>query len=432
MARKIYETGWWYDHLRYVTDAYIRASYRKLEFVGLEKIPSEGAVIFAPNHCCALMDPLAVLILSHEAKVFVARADIFANPFVAKVLNFLKIMPINRIRDGLRSVAKTADTIDRSIEVLNNGVKFCILPEGTHRPMHSLMPIGKGIARVACGAVEGGVPGKVWIVPVGLEYGDYYRFRTTLLVQIGEPVDASSIVESMQGAHERDVMDALRSALEEELKRNIVYIGDDGDYPAKWELAKIASGEISPFALKERFRTNRKAVERVEKIVADAPGKARELFDKANGFAARRRSAGVSLESLAGKHPARRAAGLALLCLVAFPLFAIMAAASLPVWLTAELVVRKLEDKAFRNSFRCGILILGWTLMLIVWAVVLFCSLKWYLALPALLLLTSAPFVVYDCFELARQLLSALRCLRRRDLKRDYDDLKKEMKQIWE
>ncbi|MBR5056166.1 MAG: 1-acyl-sn-glycerol-3-phosphate acyltransferase, partial [Bacteroidales bacterium] len=151
MAKKIYENGWWYDHLRYITDAYKRASYRRLKFEGIEKIPSDGSVIYAPNHCCALMDPLAVLIMKHEPVVFVARADIFSKPAIAKILNFLKIMPINRIRDGLRSVAHTAEAIDKSIEVLNNGTKFCILSEGTHRPMHSLLPIGKGIARVACG-----------------------------------------------------------------------------------------------------------------------------------------------------------------------------------------------------------------------------------------------------------------------------------------
>ena len=74
------------------------------------------------------------------------------NPVLRKILTFLKIMPINRVRDGFRSVINTEETIEKSIEVLNNRVPFCILPEGMHRPMHSMLPLGKGISRIAYGA----------------------------------------------------------------------------------------------------------------------------------------------------------------------------------------------------------------------------------------------------------------------------------------
>ena len=425
MAKKIYENGWWYDHLRYITDAYIRASYRKMVFEGLDKIPADGALIFAPNHCCALMDPLAMLIMAHEPMVFVARADIFANPLIAKVLTFLKIMPINRIRDGFRSVAHTAEAIEKSVEVLNNKVRFCILSEGTHRPMHSLLPIGKGIARVACGAAES-QPDKVYIVPVGLEYGDYFRFRTTLQVRVGDPIDVKALLDSMPEALERERMDAIRSRVRDGLKENIVFIGDGEDYDAVWEMAKISSGGIPPLRLRERFEANRAAVARFDGNM-DA---ARALFSRVRGFTAKRHSAGVSLESLAkGVSPVRTVLRT-LLGLVLLPLYMAWAAVSLPVWLPSEIVAGRLEDKAFKNSFRCGILVFGWTLMLLIWAVVLFCCLKWYWALAALAVMIPAPFMTYDAFNFARMTLSDWKALGRKELRREYEELKKEIKKI--
>ena len=104
--------------------------------------------------------------------------------------------------------------------------------------------------------------------------------------------------------------------------------------------------------------------------------------------------------------------------------------ASLPVWLPAELMVKGLEDKAFRNSFRCGIIIAVWTVMLLVLAVVLFCTLKWYWALIALIVLLPAPFVVYDCFALARRIASNWKLVFRKDLRRDYDELKNELEKL--
>ena len=81
--------------------------------------------------------------------VFVARADLFKINKLKKIFTFLKIMPIMRIRDGVSEVKKNDETIQKSIDVLLDKVPFCILPEGTHRAMHSLLPLGKGICRIA-------------------------------------------------------------------------------------------------------------------------------------------------------------------------------------------------------------------------------------------------------------------------------------------
>ena len=147
--RKIQDFDGIYAFLRHYVDFMLRMAYRRIKYVGLEKVPADGAVIYAPNHTNALMDALVILAMDRKQKVFVARADIFKNPKVAKILRFLKIMPIMRIRDGMDEVRKNTEIIHKSVDVLLDKVPFCILPEGRHQAKHSLLPLSKGIFRIA-------------------------------------------------------------------------------------------------------------------------------------------------------------------------------------------------------------------------------------------------------------------------------------------
>ena len=415
MGKKIYEKSLGYAALRWWVDAFVRGSYRRVRYLGLEKIPTEGAVIYAPNHCDALMDPLAVLVMSRRRKVFVARADVFRNPKVARILNFLKIMPINRKRDGLKNMHKAEETIEKSIEVLANDCHFCIMPEGTHRPMHALLPIGKGVARIALGTYQAtGGDRPVWIVPIGLEYGDYFRFRGTLLAQIGDPIAAADFIRSHPEMNEHDIMQGLRAELSEKLAETISCVRDEANYEAIWELAKIASGKIPARRMKKRLEANRSAIARIEAFGAAQPEAAASLYGEALAFRRDRRAARISINSLYKRRPRLAALWNTLLCLVSLPLFALFAIASLPVWLAAEKIAGRIKDHAFRNTARMGTTMVLWTLLYLIEAVLLFCFLPWYWALAAALLLIPAPMVSYDFFELWRVTASHWRSLTRR------------------
>ena len=105
MGRKhIYDKDFLYDSLRPIVDWCVKHSYRKVEVKGKENIPSDGAVIIAPNHCNTLMDALVVLCAFDDESVFGARADLFKRPFIAKLMYFVRILPMMRQRDCLRNV----------------------------------------------------------------------------------------------------------------------------------------------------------------------------------------------------------------------------------------------------------------------------------------------------------------------------------------
>ena len=112
--RKIQDKNGWYDFLRHYVDSTLKLSYRKIQYTGTGNVPSDGAVIYAPNHTNALMDALVILAMDRKPKVFVARADIFKNRTLAKIFAFLKIMPIMRMRDGINEVKKNNETIEKA------------------------------------------------------------------------------------------------------------------------------------------------------------------------------------------------------------------------------------------------------------------------------------------------------------------------------
>ena len=200
------------------------------------------------------------------------------------------------------------------------------------------------------------------------------------------------------------------------------YVPDDDDYEATWELAKLSSGQIPERDLQGRFKANRETAEKIGKLRETQPEKAKKLFENVLNFTRERRRARISLHATYTRHPLAAALWRTLKTLVCLPFVLAMAIASLPVLAAAEKLARGAKDRTFRNSFRLGILIVVWTVLLLVWAVVLFCTVKWYWALAALVLLMPAPLLVYEWVEQARRCASSWRYLfngRIRSLKQD-------------
>ena len=234
---KIQDKDGLYLFLRPYVDWLFRRSYRSFRYIGKENIPADGAVIYAPNHTNALCDAMCVLGIDHRQKVFVARADIFRDPKKAKILNWLKIMPISRVRDGLEKVRHNDETMHKAVETLHDGVPFCIFAEGTHHPDRSLLPLSKGIFRIALQANESfGERKPVYIVPVGIAYGDYFHLWNSVTVTIGEPMNVTEFVQSRLSfvdSRAQLIME-LREILTEQMKEQI----------AKSEALREKSGKL--------------------------------------------------------------------------------------------------------------------------------------------------------------------------------------------
>lgn len=228
-----------YALLRRYIRFYHSLFYSEICIINPENVYEKGPVIFAPNHQNALMDALAILLLVDKQPVFMARADIFKRNIVKKILNFLKIIPVFRIRDGVESLSNNDQSFGIALRALGYGQAVGIMPEGNHGDQRRIRPIKKGIVRFALNAQENfGSNIPVHIIPVGIEYSHYSHYRSKLLVIFGKPIDVSSYLNAYK-ENPQTAYNTLRLRLESEMKKNMLNIDNTFYYDLIFSIKNI-------------------------------------------------------------------------------------------------------------------------------------------------------------------------------------------------
>lgn len=414
---KIYEDDWLYNILRPIVDRNIKSSYRRVEIRGEENLPDDGPFILSPNHCNTLMDALVLLRANKKETVFGARADMFNNAFLAKLMFFFRILPMVRQRDGLRNVLKNVETQESIVETLENDVPFCMFPEGRHQPAKSLLPLGKGIFRAALAAsAKFGDSKPVYIVPVGIEYGDFFRYRSTSLITYGKPINVTEYIRKSNTENEAQLIEPLRRELAERMSALFTYI-PGGDYlDQKWTLLKMLSIARSskPYGdfgtcIYDCMSDNRDIAASIEAAFVSHPDEMKDIMDDVRDFDKHRRRDGISIYSFRRKNETLNMTGKTLAALIGLPYFVFSAAASLPMWVTEKIIRSKIKDRAFRNTVSFGVKLAMGLIWIPVVAVISFCLAPWYLAAGITLLSVPAYNYFHDYIEGMRRFISDIR-----------------------
>ena len=422
---KIYEKDIWYDVLRPIVDWCTRTSYNKVQVTGKENVPADGAVIIAPNHCNTLMDALVILQAFKDESVFGARADMFKSSFLAKAMFFFRILPMVRQRDGLRNVLKNYESIDTITETLEHGVRFCMYPEGRHRPAHSLLPLGKGVFRAALAAnARFGNERPVYIVPTGLEYGDYFRYRSTCLVNFGEAINVTEFVKGLDVENEAQMIEPLRKELKARMSGQITYIESDEDFDSKWSLTKVLAREDARNgSLMDRMLHNKHVIGQIEKACEKNPEAMASLLAEACSFEKERKRKGISIWSFGSRNKLSNVIGKGLVALLGIPYFIFASIISLPMWLTFELLRGKLKDRAFHNTAGFGIKLAMGPLVFLGWTITAFCLTAWPAAVLLSLLTIPSYGFFYDYTEFIRTFVSDIKLLNNKKLSNSFNNL---------
>ena len=434
--RNIYDRDWRYSSLYPFVGSCIRTSYRKLEIQGEENLPSEGAQIICPNHCNTLMDALVMLIANKNLTVFGARADIFRKPLFAKLLAFAKLLPIVRQRDGIRNVLQNNRTQEVIVETLEHDVNFCLFPEGTHRTKHSLQMLGKGAMRMAIAANDKfGEQKPVYLIPVGLEYGDYFRFRSTCLITYGKPVNVTEFLQNNHYENENQAIDAIRKLLSDEMTKLITYIPVDENYEGKWALTRMCAidGQRRGYGdrgtkLSECMARNRSIVQSIEEKLNEKPEKTTEILNRSQEFDAKRRKTGVSIYSFRKNNLVLSSILKLITVLIGLPYFIFSALTSLPMW-ALEMKIRKgAKDPAFGNTASFGVKLGVGIILFFIYTPLAFCLAPWWLALLLILLWMPAYSFFHDYIEGCRRWISDIRLIFNRQLKDEFQSIVKDFK----
>ena len=424
-----------YDRLYSMLFHYVRfsvkLSYRIILQVGEENIPKDGAIIFAPNHTNTLMDALVVLAYNCQPKVFVARADIFRNRKLAQIFTFLKIMPIMRQRDGISAVKKNQETIDKAVDVLKDRIPFCIFPEGTHQAKYSSLPLSKGIFRIAYQAHDLMPDVPLYIVPVGIKYGDFFRFRSTIRMEFGKPINVGEFIAENVHMTPQEQTNVLKDLLTERLHSTIFHIPNDEDYAATYEVCNA----VEPFEMEKlshsgkhtlevQHEANKQALKRIEALKESDPDKAHKLLELGKEACKLRKKKGIDTESASVKKPLLSRVARILLTLITLPYTLPVSVLASPVALLCQFIFTKLKDPAFRNSVRFVVNLVVWPLFVLIYAIIAFCLLPWQSALLATLLIMPAPFVAHELWKTARLVVSDIKLLREKKLRKIYSKIR--------
>jgi 1-acyl-sn-glycerol-3-phosphate acyltransferase len=415
--------GFWHD----------RIYYRKIIVVGRENINPESHLIFAPNHQNALMDALAVLFTHRGQPVFLARADIFRKKAIASFLYFIKILPVYRIRDGFRSVKSNDEIFNKTVEVLKNKNGLVILPEGDHAGFRRLRQLKKGICRIAFHADEAtGFSLKIKIIPVGIEFSNYSRFRQVLTVVYGKPIEVSEY-HQLYRENPEIALNELRTRLSVEIKNLMVHIEPEDDYEAIDELRSIINGKFSDDIRSPKLFRDRVLIEKLKEFKISDPRVFSTICALSLRIKKNANDLNVSYHALdKKKHPLGwLIAGMAGL-VVTFPVWLFGNIFTLTFLALPEFQIRKIKDLQFRGTVRFGIsLALAFIFMPVYLILCLIIFSPWWLAVVIFLTIPIAGIFAWNYNKLFRRIISGFRVRKYTRMKNpDYIALKNNYEEL--
>lgn len=175
-----------------------RLFYKRYQVNNIKNFLRKEPVILAPNHQNALMDAMAFVNHVNAQPVFLARADVFKPGIITNILTIINILPVYRIRDGISNVKRNDEIFDRTMQIFKNKYNpLVVFPEGNHGDKRRLRPILKGIFRIAFQAQEElGDTAGVKIIPLGLDYSNYEKERSTILINFGEAIEVKDYYQA--------------------------------------------------------------------------------------------------------------------------------------------------------------------------------------------------------------------------------------------
>lgn len=192
--------------------------YRELKILYRSNLPEQGPLILISNHPNTLMDAWVVALTTKRPVYFMAKATVFSSKWKLRLFKKLKMIPINRVGEGKTNGVSNRDSFEACYQLLENNGVLLIFPEGTSYQERTLRPFKSGAARIALD-VEQKNAGKLGlkVVPIGIHYSQAERFRSKILIQVGEPIEIAPFLSSYT-AHSVETTRKITQLFELKLK----------------------------------------------------------------------------------------------------------------------------------------------------------------------------------------------------------------------
>ena len=393
MSKPIQDFSFGYFLLKNYSKFFIRKFYKTTTVIGLENIPEGSPVIITPNHQNTLMDALCIIYNVHNRAVFMARADIFGkSKLITNTLRFLKILPLYRIRDGVKQLKNNDTSFEEAVGVLEDRQKLVVLPEGSHLGERRLRQLKKGVARIAFMAEErNNFELGLQIVPAGLDYSHYINFGARFMVQYGKPIKVLDYKELYQENPQR-AMAALMDDIRNAIKPLMLNLDNEAEYEALETINNIYINDLyngqqhnRKFKQQQILEESQQMGEKLLKFAETASPLYADTRLWALDFKALLKK--LDLRYWAVAHDHYSVLGIAvnrLLQVICLPFFAVGYLTNiLPFWLPVRLT-SGIKDPQFLSSVRFVISVVTFTLFYLIYLIIMLIAMpKFWMALVA-------------------------------------------------
>ncbi|MDD2352016.1 MAG: lysophospholipid acyltransferase family protein [Candidatus Caldatribacteriota bacterium] len=154
-----------------------------IEIRGGNDFHHNGPLILAANHV-SYLDPIALAIAFKRQIYFLAKKEVFDNPFLGLIVKGLGAIPVDR-----KNVSPV--TIKKTYSILKNGNVLGIFPEGTRSLNGELLDFNKGMIKIALKTsspiIPVGIAGTNDIYPPKAKFPSFWG-RKKITVSFGDPI----------------------------------------------------------------------------------------------------------------------------------------------------------------------------------------------------------------------------------------------------
>ena len=244
----------------------LQVFFRQIEVTGAQTIPHDAPVIYTPNHINSVLDGLLARVFLPRDPRTLAKATLWDVTALRPLLAAVNAIPVYRQQDSSDPAyaANNQDMFSSCYDALAEKACIVLFPEGQSHSESELQPLKTGAARIALGAEQRDGPLGVHIIPVGLNFDAKQKFRSRVLISIGQPIDPLD-VPGRADPEDRAAVDQVTERIEEGIKAVTV------NYPS-WEEANIIGRAADLYA-------SQQAVESVEARLASEFAIHKELAD---------------------------------------------------------------------------------------------------------------------------------------------------------
>ncbi len=206
-----------YNFVAFTFSFYNNFFFKKLTVINKEKIPTDGPIIFSPNHQSALLDPILIGVTCGKRLYYLTRSDVFRKSYLW-FLDAMQMLPVFRKRDGFKNLHRNKESFKKCYELLEANKSLLIFSEGKHHDKYYLQPISKGSSRIGLESLKRIQNRKIYLLPVGINYGNKNHPFHNCTIVYGKPIKLNDF-NNLYQKKPAETLNRVRLKLENEMKK---------------------------------------------------------------------------------------------------------------------------------------------------------------------------------------------------------------------